>query len=145
MNENKIAEVNKLVRKHSRTELVRLCKEKNLACVGTKHDMAVRLMGGFEETKMAVEEHNRKIVITRNAEGKWEYEGLIFDDRTKNVISRADGNPLQREDIEKCRQYKFRYVLPEILEERTDNTKVFAHDSSSEDEEDDLDEGETQE
>lgn len=144
MNENKIAEVNKLVRKHSRNELMRLCKEKSLSCVGTKHDMAVRLMGGLEETKTIVEEHNRKIIIKRNANGQWEFEGLIFDDRTKNVVRRADGNALQRPDIEKCHQYKFRYILPEILEERPDDVKVFTNDPSSDEEEEDEEEPETQ-
>lgn len=145
MNEDRIAQVNKLVRKHSRNELARLCKEKNLSCVGTKHDMAVRLMGGLEETKTTVEEHNRKIVIKRNAKGQWEYEGLIFDDRTKNVVCRSDGEALQRPDIEKCRQYKFRYVLPDILEERKDDSKVFTNDPSSDEEEEDGDGDETQE
>ena len=144
MNEDRIAEVNKLVRKHSRNELVRLCKEKNLSCVGTKHDMAVRLMGGLQETKTNVEEHNRKIIIKRNANGQWEYEGLIFDDRTKNVVCRSDGNALQRADIEKCRQYKFLYTMPEILDERPDVVKTCADDISSEEENEEEEEEETQ-
>lgn len=144
MNETKIAEVNTLVRKNSRTELIRLCKEKNLSVSGTKHDMAVRLIGGLcEEKRDVLEPQVKKIIIRRNAHGDWEYEGLIFDDKTKNVVGRLgeDGvvKPLQRQDIEKCKQFKFRYTLPQILDERHDVPRNLSHELSSEDEEDDSD------
>lgn len=151
MNEAKIAEVNKLVRKNSRNELVRLCKERNLCCTGTKHDMAVRLMGGFqEEEKKEVEKTPiKKIIIHRNQEGRWEWEGLIFDDKTKNVVGHRGGGgvvlSLRRQDIEKCRQYKFRYNLPEMLEERTDTTKEYLNQDSSDEEEEEECEDETEE
>jgi hypothetical protein len=48
MNEKKILEVNSLVRANSRTDLIQKCKEKNLSVSGTKHDMAVRLIGGWD-------------------------------------------------------------------------------------------------
>lgn len=141
MNETKIAEVNTLVRKNSRTELVRLCKEKNLSVSGTKHDMAVRLIGGLnEEKKVVLEPQVKKIIIRRNRSGEWEYEGLVFDDKTKNVVGRLEEGvvkPLQRQDIEKCKQYKFRYTLPPILDERHDVSRNAAHELSSDEEEDD--------
>lgn len=140
MNETKIAEVNTLVRKNSRTELIRQCKEKNLNCSGTKHDMAVRLIGGVEK-KEVIEPHMKKIIIRRNNQGQWEYDGLIFDDKTKNVIGKLDDNgnilSLQRLDIEKCKRYKFRYTLPQILDERHDEHRNLAHELSSDEE--DLD------
>jgi hypothetical protein len=144
MNETKIAEVNTLVRKNSRTELVRLCKEKNLSVSGTKHDMAVRLIGGLnEEKKVVLEPQVKKIIIRRDPSGRWEYEGLIFDDKTKNVVGRLEDGvvkPLQRQDIEKCKQYKFRYTLPQILDERLDaSSRNAAHELSSDEEEGDLD------
>ena len=151
MNETKIAEVNTLVRKNSRTELMRLCKEKNLSISGTKHDMAVRLIGGLnEDKKQIVEPQVKKIIIKRNRYWEWEYEGLIFDDKTKNVVGRLEDGvvkPLQRQDIEKCKQYKFRYTLPQILDERGDAPRNMAHELSSdeEDEEDDLDDVDPQE
>lgn len=140
MNETKIAEINTLVRKNSRNDLARMCKEKNLCASGTKHDMAVRLVGGLgagEEKPPPASV--RKLIIQRNASGMWEHDGLIFDDKTKNVIGClcADGSirPLQRADIEKCRQHKFRYVLPGLLDDRPDATRTSAHDSSSEEDE----------
>jgi len=150
MNETKIAEVNSLVRKNSRNELVRLCKEKNLPSSGTKHDMAVRLIGGLgEEKKEPIVQTIQKIIIRKNAYGQWEYDGLVFDDRSKNVIGKPGPGgaivPLQREDIEKCKQYKFKFSLPDILDERTDIEKNNAHELSSDDDlddEDDVDDGE---
>lgn len=145
MNETKIAEVNLLVRKNSRNELVRLCKEKSLPYSGTKHDMAVRLIGGLgEEKKEVIVQSIKKIIIRKNTYGQWEYDLLIFDDKSKNVIGKAgpDGavSPLQREDIEKCKQYKFKFALPDILDERTDIEKNNAHELSSDDDNDeDLD------
>jgi len=142
MNETKIAEVNALVRKNSRNELARLCKEKNLTCSGTKHDMAVRLIGGLnDEKKEKIVEVVKKIIIRRNHNGQWEYDGLIFDDKTKNVtgvLSEGVIQPLKRKDIEKCKQYKFKYILPIILDERDDMTKTPADELSSDEEEDDL-------
>lgn len=139
MNETKIAEINKLVRKNSRNELVRLCKEKSLSSSGTKHDMAVRLVGGLQEVKEEPDVNTKKLIIRKNRMGLWEYEGLIFDDKTKNVIGRlVDGtiHPLQRKDIETCRQYKFRYTLPDILDERPDAPRTGS--VSSDEEDDDL-------
>lgn len=145
MNEAKIAEMNALVRKNSRNELIRLCKEKSLSYSGTKHDMALRLIGGLHEDEPPIQHHIRKIVIHRNQNGQWEFEGLIFDNNTKNVIGKLanDGKSivsLQRIDIEKCRQYKFRYNMPEVLDERHDTCKHFDHDNNSSDEEEEEDE-----
>lgn len=150
MNEEKIAEVNRLVRKHSRNELVQLCKEKNLPCSGTKHDLSVRLIGGFtktQEEKQVIIEQVRKLKITRNTHGQWEFEGLIFDKNTKNVIGWVENGdpevkPLQRDQIEKCKQYKFKYNLPEILDERQDidNSKIYELSTEDEAENDEDDE-----
>jgi hypothetical protein len=141
MNDTKIAEVNTLVRKNSKNELARLCRERNLSFTGTKHDMAVRLIGGLEEKKEALVPQVRKIVIARNAEGQWEWEGLVFDEKTKNVVGRrGEGGvvcPLQRQDIEVCKQHKFRYLLPDILNERPDATRETVVSSDEEEDDDD--------
>lgn len=140
MNENKIAEVNTLVRKNSKNELARLCKERNLSISGTKHDMAVRLIGGLQEKKEELGRNIRKIIIRKNQYGQWEFDRLVFDNKTKNVVGcLGDGgavSPLQRQDIERCKKYKFRYVLPDILDERPDAVKGVVQDDSSDEEED---------
>lgn len=140
MNETKIAEINTLVRKNSKNELIRLCKEKNLPFSGTKHEMAVRIMGGLKTTQEEKTQNIKKIIIKKNEKGMWEFEGLVFDEKTKNVVGCLDQDgkiqPLQRNDIEKCRQYKFLYIMPEILDERPDILKTFSDVVSSEDEDD---------
>lgn len=138
MNEDKIAEINTLVRKNSKNELMRLCKEKNLSVSGTKHDMAMRLMGQTTTNAPEQQKNVKKIIIQKNQKGVWEYEGLVFEDKTKNVVGYLDEEgktqPLQRKHIEKCRQYKFLYTMPEILDERPDAIKTCADDISSEEE-----------
>lgn len=146
MNEAKIAEINTLVRKNSRNELARLCKEKNLSHSGTKHDMAVRLVGNVGDATTIPPSSVRKLIIRRNALGMWEYEGLVFDDKTKNVVGCAcpDGTvrPLLRADIEKCRQYKFRYVLPQLLDDRPDgNPPNYDEDDDDDNDNDDYENG----
>lgn len=151
MNENKIAEINTLVRKNSKNELMRLCKEKNLNYSGTKHDMAVRLIGGLkpETNTLQKEKHVKKIIVRKNKMDLWEFEGLIFDDKTKNVIGCLDQDgtiqPLQRKDVEKCKQYKFLYTLPEILDERLNVSKNIMEQISSSDEEEQEDDNEDEE
>lgn len=143
MNEAEIARVNTLVRQNSRTDLIRMCKEKNLNCSGTKHDMAVRLIGGQEKAAVVIEPIVKKIVIRRNGAGLWEYDGLVFDDNSRNVVGRwEDGvlQPLRRADIEKCKQYKFRYTLPQVLDERQDPHRTMAQELSSDDEEEEEEE-----
>jgi hypothetical protein len=120
MNEEKILQINTLVRTKSRTELIKMCKEKNMNYSGTKHDMAVRLMGGMT-TPTPIKADIPRIIIRRDAHGRWRFKDLIFDDVTKNVVGvlTATGNiqPLQRKDIEICHCYKFRYHLPDILDD----------------------------
>jgi len=120
MNEEKILEVNTLVRTKSRNELIQMCKDKNMNHSGTKHDMAVRLIGGWNH-QTPVQANIPKIIIRRDAKGRWVFHDLVFDDKTKIVVGRLGEmdaiTPLQREDIEICKQYKFRFQLPEILDD----------------------------
>jgi len=152
MNEQKILEVNSLVRSNSRTDLIAKCKEKNLSATGTKHDMAVRLIGGWasDETKtqIGVQPVIPQIIITKNAKGLWIFENIVFDDNTKNAIGylAEDGTqqPLQRHHIEICKRYKFRYVLPNILDE--DPTVVRAKETVDTDSDDEsVEEGDMEE
>jgi hypothetical protein len=147
MNEDKIAEINTLVRKNSKNELVRLCKEKNLSVSGTKHDMAMRLMGQTTINAPEQQKNVKKIIIQKNQKGVWEFDGLVFEEKTKNVVGYLDEEgktqPLQRKHIEKCRQYKFLYSMPEILDERPDAIKTCADDISSEEENEEEEEEET--
>jgi len=145
MNEEKINEVNSMVRSKSRTELIAMCKEKNIACSGTKHDMAVRLLGGWnrkEEDNPRLSAFFRKIVIEKNDAGVYTYEGLVFDERTKNVtgVWKEDSvKPLTRDAIELCKKFKFRYILPDILDENPHYERADHPSSDEEEDEEDQD------
>lgn len=148
MNEQKIIEVNSLVRAKSRGELIQMCKDKNLTYSGTKHDMAVRLIGGWSKEKeedmepsLRLQPSVRPIVIRKNDKGMWEYERIVFDDKTKNAVGYlADTGevvPLQRSHIEICKRYKFKYMMPEVLDDpiRTEKKEESTTDDDSADEE----------
>lgn len=148
MNEQKMLDVNNLVRAKSRNELIIMCKENNLSFTGTKHDMAVRLLGGWDKTESpGLVPMIPKIIIRRDEMGRWNHEGIIFDDRTKNAIGYLDERtktlqPLQRSQIEICKKYKFRYVLPDILDENPDALESAAEEdeeTGSDDEEEEED------
>jgi hypothetical protein len=141
MDEQKINEVNSLVRAKSRNELVLLCKEKKLSFTGTKHDMAVRLIGGWTNgNDIRLQPCNETITIKKNKNGQWQFENIVFDEKTKNAIGYLDENDqiqsLQRKHIEICKKFKFRYIIPDILDERKDIVKKVIIDDSSDDDDD---------
>ena len=139
MNEQKIIEVNNLVRAKSRTELITMCKEKNLQSGGTKHDMAVRLIGGWEKTpdaQVRLSAFFHKIRIEKNENGQYVYDSLVFDATTKNVVGvlrNGAVEPLTRQDIEVCKKYKFRFMTPEKLDDNPNYTPSRTTDSSDDD------------
>lgn len=143
MNEETILKVNSLVRSKSRQELIAMCKEKNMQTGGTKHDMAMRLIGGTElslQNESKIVSSFTKIIIEKTQNGHYVYDNLVFDDKTKNVIGvLIDGrvDQLTRQDIEKCKQYKFRYVLPEKLDENPDYIPIRKMSDVDEDEDED--------
>ena len=147
MNEQKIIDVNNLVRSKSRTELVQMCKERSLCASGTKHDMAVRLMGGWDKEKPPhLESSTKHVIIKKNQHGQWEFQRIVFDNKTKNAIGFIDEDgsvvPLQRKHIDICKQYKFKYELPQKLD---DNPDPNTHNISSSDEEDEDDDDDVEE
>jgi len=132
MDETKIKEVNQLVKSKSRTELIAMCKEKVLSATGTKHDMAVRLLGGWEQgkgEKLSLQPTIPKIII-RKIQGQWIHEnsGIVFDDKTRNAIGSRDPQgkviPLTRSMIEICKRYKFRFQLPDALDDNPEEKKT---------------------
>lgn len=75
-----------------------------------------------------LEEHVEKIHIRRNTYGYYEHPetGFIFDEKTHQVIGKqrevfdpsqtSDSiEPLTAEDIEKCKELRFEYVIPDTL------------------------------
>lgn len=137
--------------KCNKAELTALCKANSKKCTGTKEALISRLLG-TEEVKAAppAKEKNSKasrkaastdivkkltanipaIPIRRNTHGNLEHPAtqLVFDKKTELVVGRQqdDGTvaELTDEDIETCKQYKFRYGTPENLDKKEDLDKV---------------------
>jgi len=135
--------VNAFVRNHSKSDLLKLCKEKNLNTNGTKFDMTLRILNisfSSEQTnKNKIDENNEQFIlrIKKNEFGNYTHNEslMVFDPNTKKVIGveSKNGNirPLNRNDIEICQKYKFQYNLPVSLDpspifeifENSDNEK----------------------
>lgn len=139
---DKVSKINTLVRTKTRNELIILCKDKNLSYTGTKHDMAVRLLGGATTANKPPPSSSFQKIVVRKKGEHWVFKDLVVEYGTKNVLGRLlpNGNmaSLQRDQIETCKQYKFQYLLPEILDDRPDppERKVESSDEEDYDEED---------
>jgi len=130
---------NSYLRNHTKEKLIEECKSKNLSTVGTKADMVLRILNvntpiiSFSNSKTVVTEEKspqKTILPTINTikilKNKFNHychneSKLVFDMTSKRVIGVQldNGNirSLKRDDIELCKLYKFKYNLPETLEQ----------------------------
>ena len=125
MNPEELKRLNAFIRQHSKPEMTKQCLEKNLSVKGTKHDMAVRLLGIQMGPSIAVEDVSQRpvILIRKNQHGRYVHDPtrLVFDKLSRRVVGRegknGDVHDLKRNDIQVCQQYKFQYTLPEYLDD----------------------------
>lgn len=125
MNPDELKRLNAFIRQNSKPEMTKQCLEKNLSVKGTKHDMAVRLLGIQMRDAIAVENahHRPVIIIRRNQHGRYVHDPthFVFDKLSRKVIGKegthGEVHDLKRNDIQICRQYKFHYSLPECLDD----------------------------
>jgi hypothetical protein len=144
-------------------ELKALCRSRNLKVGGKKSELIDRLLGKEEGTEKPVKASPAKekstknkvetsdvikkltanipvLPIRKNAFGNPEHPetGLVFDVKTESVVGRQldDGTvaTLTPEDIENCKRFKFRYIVPENLDQKDtlDNVEVEELESDSE-------------
>ncbi|NDE13757.1 hypothetical protein EBZ80_02390 [bacterium] len=109
-----------LVRKNTKAQLVKTCREKGFAVTGTKHDLAGRLLGVTKDQPI-VEKIQIVIRIVKNEHGNYCHDEskLVFDTNKKVIgVQLPDGRVrgLTREDILECHKYKFGYVMPVRLD-----------------------------
>jgi hypothetical protein len=132
--------------KCNKVELSALCKAKGVKCTGNKSELLERLLGGEKleaksETvgkpkpsvkggKMADSSSVVKkltsdippIIVRKNAFGNFIHPAtrLVFKPSTDMVIGREEDDgtvvDLTDDDIETCKQYKFKYIIPENLD-----------------------------
>lgn len=121
--------------KLSKTELVELCKAKNLKHTGTKPELVQRLVN-FEKEKTHQPQITPKLVhkavppiaLHRNKFGNFEHPdtNFVFNEKTEKVYGRqnADGtvSPLTVDDINLCNKFKFSYDVPLNLQDNTNTT-----------------------
>lgn len=139
MEESERKELNKLVSRNSKSDLMKLCKDRNLDVKGTKFELGMRLIG---KKKRVYPIHPPTIIIYRNQFGHYEHQrtGFLFNSE-KRVFGKQneDGtiSSLQSDDIMTCRQYKFQYEVPELLDESLPfDIGHFEQNSEDDDEED---------
>jgi len=152
--------------------LMAFCKSKGLKQSGKKEDIVERLLQcldkeGTKEVKKEIKKEpvkessilkevsksvsEQSVEIRKNKFGNFEHfeSGLVFNNETKTVIGIQNQNgkidSLKDKDIETCKKYKFKYVLPENLNVDKGLSNVKVDDLDEEDEEldeDDLEEEE---
>jgi hypothetical protein len=106
----------------SKTELIKLCQEKNINAYGTKFDMVKRIISSEKEGIIQeIKHHIPMIYIRKDEMGNYVHDDtrLVFDSKDKRVIAKksSDGKilPLSYNDIQLCLKYKFKYILPDNL------------------------------
>lgn len=163
-------QINDLILKGTRPILAGLCKKYGLKTTGKKEELRERLLkSDLKKNFNPVKNSNKKtedvpvlkqtiistIQISKNKYGNYVHNdtGLVFSKTDKTVLGKQmeDGKivDLQKEDIEVCNQYKFKYKLPENLNKgkkvdirigEIDDDDDDDFESEIEEEEDDLEE-----
>jgi len=129
-----------------------LCKKYNLKRSGKKEILIQRLidhMNSPNESKPVLKKIKKIkkikkqddigiIQIKRNQFGNYEHfeTGLVFSKLDKNVIGKQNENgtitELNKNDIELCNKFKFKYILPENLNDNNENDEDSDSDSDLE-------------
>jgi hypothetical protein len=125
----------------TKTELIQLCKSKNIKVSGSKSELIERILNieGIKEEKAVSQpkqsvqhpiiikklvEKIPKLEISKNNFGNFEHKesGLVFDNKTQKVYGRqnSDGtvSDLTHEDINICNKYKFLYTVPNNFDKK---------------------------
>jgi len=84
----------------------------------------------------------RRFALRKNAHGNYEHTdtGFVFDPQTKEVVGRQTGDrvaPLSLRDVDTCKQFGFKYRLPETFLDEAGQEVDDAVSDLEEDEEED--------
>jgi hypothetical protein len=112
-------DVEVFARKNTKPQMIKICREKGLPITGTKHDLAMRILGKRDQPAEAFP----RIVlrIAKNEHGNYCHnESKLVFDTSKKVIGvqlpNGELRDLRRSDIDLCLRYKFRHVMPVRLD-----------------------------
>lgn len=130
----------------TKTQLIEMCKTKNLKVSGTKNELIARILESesVRQPQPPTVQNNTtttavvrsptiikklvdkipKLEIKRNSDGYYVHEetSFVFDTKTQKVYGKLDKNnkieELSADDIDICNKYKFSYVLPNNLDKK---------------------------
>lgn len=117
--------------KLTKSEIMEMCKTKNIKVSGTKNELIDRLVEYNNKTPAQIPINKKliekipKIEIKKNAHGNYEHleSSLVINNKTQKVYGKQnkDGtiSELTPEDIDLCNKYKFSYEIPANLEKKT--------------------------
>lgn len=150
-NENKSDQL-KILNKKSKKDLQKMCLEINQSDKGKKEELIKRIMRGKVETVLdRIKTTITSIIVKKNEFDNYEHieSGLVFNRNTKCVIGKQDHNTgdvlsLNEDDIEICKQYKFKFNIPKNLNEEDDEIEE-DDDYNEVEEEDDEEEDDEEE
>ena len=130
--------------KKSKKDLQEMCKQLSINEKGSKKELIERLIRGKKETIIdKIQTTITSIIIKKNRFDNYEHEptSFVFNKNTKCVIGKQSDNgdiiQLDDDDFEICKQYKFKFKIPETI-----STKVVNYEDEDiiEDEDDEDDE-----
>jgi hypothetical protein len=129
----------------TKTQLIEMCKGKNLKVSGNKTELITRILESESKTHPVVStqvvnvnvgvpqqpqvikklvEKIPKLEIKRNAAGYFVHAetSFVFDTKTQKVYGKLVGDDkleeLTSDDIDICNKYKFSYILPNNLDKK---------------------------
>ena len=116
--------------KLKRNELVDICKKKDLSTSGTKKDLIKRIIKEQNKKENIVEKLDlslNSVIIKKNSFGNYVHSPtkFVFNKDNKSVIGKEDDEgqivSLDKNDIDICNKYKFKFVVPEDLNNKDDD------------------------
>lgn len=131
--------------KMKRNELIEVCKKRELSVSGTKKDLIKRILKKENQKENIVDKLDlslNSVIIKKNSFGNYVHSPtkFVFNKENKSVVGKEDDEgqilPLDKNDIDICNKYKFKFVVPEDLNTKDeDEEEEIIEDSDSEEEE----------
>ena len=137
--------------KMKRNELIEVCKKMQLSTSGTKKDLIKRITKKENKKENIVDKLDlslNSVIIKKNSFGNYVHSPtkFVFNKDNKSVVGKEDEAgqilPLNKNDIDICNKYKFKFVVPEDLNNKDDEEEeeiIEDTDSEEETEEDEED------
>ena len=130
--------------KMKRNELIEVCKKRELSTSGTKKDLIKRILKKENKKENIVDKLDlslNSVIIKKNSFGNYVHSPtkFVFNKDNKSVMGKEDTEgqiiPLDKNDIDICNKYKFKFIVPEDLNTKDDDDDDEIIEESESDEE----------